>query len=431
MPHVTPLQADDPARVGRYRLAGRVTGLPHSGSAYLGQAPDGRRFMISLLGGDWIEEAAERDRFTAEASAARRVAPLCAARILDAGFDGGSAFLVSEYVAGPSLHDLVADEGPWKGGYLEAVALGTATGLGAVHDAGLVHGEFGPEYVVLGPEGPRVIEFGISPPYGAATPSADMRAWAYTVLYAAAGGPADARDLGLLPEPLRTLARRCLAEDPAQRPSARSVVAGLLGLGEPPPGVLTQGSSRAALAAWRHPRLAAAPPRRRRRRVIAIWSAGVTACAVAGVVAVVAVANGLQGHRAGTGGTPKSGATPSLTGTNPTGSPSPSATVPSALAGSWSGQVTQNQPADVFTVGVNLTTGGSAGTVHYSGPSLSCAGNLTVLAASPGSLKLNQVITHGPCAGGTILLTIVPGGRVGFNFRGKQGPAANGTLRKV
>lgn len=430
MPHVTPLQAGDPVRVGRYQLSGRVTGLPHSGSAYLGQAPDGRPFMISLLGGDWIEEAAERDRFTAEASAARRVAPLCAARILDAGFDGRGAFLVSEYVAGPSLHDLITDDGPWKGGYLEAVALGTATGLGAVHDAGLVHGEFGPEYVVLGPEGPRVIEFGISPPYGAATPSADMRAWAYTVLYAAAGGPADARDLGLLPEPLRTLAGRCLAEDPAQRPSARSVVAGLLGLGEPPPGVLTQGSSRAALAAWRHPRAAAGPPRRR-RRVIAIWSAGITACAVAVVVAVVAMANGLQGHRAATSGPPKPGATPSLTGTNPTGSPSPSATVPSALAGSWSGQVTQNEPADVFTVGVNLTTGASAGTVHYSGTSLSCAGNLTVLAASPGSLRLSQVITHGPCAGGTILLTVDPGGRVGFSFRGKQGPAANGTLRKA
>jgi eukaryotic-like serine/threonine-protein kinase len=434
MPQVTPLQADDPVRVGRYRLTGRVTDLPHSGSAYLGRAPDGRPVMVSLLSGDWIEEAAERDRFTAEASAARRVAPLCAARILDAGFDAGGAFLVSEYVAGPSLRDLIADEGPWKGGYLEAVALGTATGLGAVHDAGLVHGEFGPEYVVVGPEGPRVIEFGISPPYGAATPSADMRAWAYTVLYVAAGGPADASDLRLLPEPLRDLAGRCLDEDPAQRPSARSVVAGLLGLGEPPPGVLTQGSSRAALAAWRHPRPAAGPPapgaRGRPRRAIAIWSFSIAACVVAAVVAVVLFVHVSQG--AGNGGTPKPDATTSLTARKPTGRPHPSATVPAALGGSWSGQVTQIAPTDdVFTVGVDLASGASAGTVRYSGTSLSCAGNLAVLSASPGSLKLSQVITRGPCANGSIVLTVDPGGSVGFSFQGKQGPAANGTLRRV
>lgn len=433
MPQVTPLQADDPVRVGRYRLTGRVTGLPHSGSAYLGRAPDGRPVMVSLLSGDWIEEPAERDRFTAEASAARRVAPLCAARILDAGFDAGGAYLVSEYANGPSLHDLIADEGPWKGGYLEAAALGTATGLGAVHDAGLVHGEFGPEYVVLGPEGPRVIEFGISPPYGAATPSADMRAWAYTVLYAAAGGPADASDLGLLPEPLRTLASRCLDVDPAQRPSARSVVAGLLGLGEPPPGVLTQGSSRAALAAWRHPRPAAAgpapAPQRRPRRAVVIWSAAIAACAVVAVVAVVALVRGGQG--AGTGSAPKPKATTSLTDGKPTGPPQPSATVPAALAGTWSGHVAQNAPADSFTVGLNLAAGASAGTVHYSGTSLSCAGNLAVVSASPGSLKLTQVITRGPCSDGTILLTVGPGGSVGFSFQGKQGPSANGTLRKL
>jgi eukaryotic-like serine/threonine-protein kinase len=433
MPQVTPLQADDPVRVGRYRLTGRVTGLPHSGSAYLGRAPDGRPAMVSLLSGDWIEEAAERDRFTAEANAARRVAPLCAARILDAGFDAGGAYLVSEYVSGPSLHDLIADEGPWKGGYLEAVALGTATGLGAVHDAGLVHGEFGPEYVVLGPEGPRVIEFGISPPYGAATPSADMRAWAYTVLYTAAGGPAGASDLRLLPEPLRTLASRCLNGDPAQRPTARSVVAGLLGLGEPPPGVLAQGSSRAALAAWRHPRPAAASPepapQRRPRRAIAIWSAAIAACAVIAVVAVVAFVHGSQAG--GAGGTPKPSAKTGLTDRKPTSPPRPSATVPAALAGTWSGQVTQSAPADVFTVGVTLASDASAGTVHYSGTSLSCAGSLAVLSASPGSLKLSQVITRGPCANGTIMLTVDPGGSVGFSFQGKQGPAANGTLRKV
>src|SRR5258708_12441094 len=138
---------------------------------------------MTRLGGDGTVGGGARDRFTAEANAACRVGRFCAARILGAGFDGGHAFLVREYVAGPSLLEFVTEEGPWEGEDLEALAVGTATGLAAIHQAGLVHGEFGPEHVVLGADGPRGIEFGITPPYGAATPTADLRAWAFTVLY--------------------------------------------------------------------------------------------------------------------------------------------------------------------------------------------------------------------------------------------------------
>ena len=190
MPHVTPLHADDPRRVGRYRLTGRIAGMPaddpaHLGGApngfagmpadgpvYLGQSPEGGEVAVRLLEADWIGDGAERDRFAAEAKAACRVAPFCAAQFLGAGFDSGHAFLVSEYVAGPSLEEFVAEEGPWEGRDLLALAIGTATGLAAIHQAGLVHGDFGPEHVVLGPEGPRVVGFGITPPYGIATPAA-------------------------------------------------------------------------------------------------------------------------------------------------------------------------------------------------------------------------------------------------------------------
>lgn len=432
MPHVTPLQADDPLRVGRYRLAGRIVGMPGSGSAYLSSTAEGGAVTISLLDGDWIEEAAERDRFIAEASAARRVVPMCAARILAAGFDAGHAFLVSEYVDGPSLDDLIADEGSWQGGYLEALAIGTATGLAAVHEAGLVHGEFDPGHVVLGRDGPRVIKFGISPPYGSATPSADMRAWAYTVLYAAAGEPAGPADLKLLPEPLRTLASRCLAADPVGRPSARSVVAGLLGLSDPVPGMLAEGSRRAALAGRRvapPAQSTATPARRRPRRGVLIWSAGGAAAVAAALVAVTLVLHGAQGHTTGSG-SPAPSAAPSRAASKPASDPRRLVTVPAALAGTWSGQVSQNGPGDVFTVQVTLATGASAGTVQYSGTSLSCTGSLTVESDAPGSLKLIQAITRGPCLGGVVVLTTAPNGKAGFSFQGKQGGATTGTLTR-
>ena len=107
MPHVEPLHADDPSHVGRYRLSGRIAGMPGASPVYLARTVDGSDVMITLLDGDWTADPAERDRFTAEANDASNVAPFCAARILGAGFDGKQAFLVSEYVPGPSLRELV------------------------------------------------------------------------------------------------------------------------------------------------------------------------------------------------------------------------------------------------------------------------------------------------------------------------------------
>ena len=70
MPHVTPLHADDPRRVGRYRLTGRIAGMPGAGPVYLARTVDGGEVTITLLDGDWTADPAERDRFAAEANAA-------------------------------------------------------------------------------------------------------------------------------------------------------------------------------------------------------------------------------------------------------------------------------------------------------------------------------------------------------------------------
>jgi hypothetical protein len=456
MPHVTPLHADDPKRVGRYRLAGRIAGVPADGPAYLasppngvavmptdgqvyiGRTPDGGEVSIKLIGGDWAGDGAARDRFTAEARAASRVAPFCAAQILASGFEGGHAYLVSEYVAGPSLREYVAEEGPWEGRDLVALAVGTATGLAAIHQAGLVHGDFGPEHVVLGPVGPRVVGFGITPPYGAATPAADLRAWVHTVLYAAAGGtadPEDPEDLDLLPEPLRTLAVRCISAEPGVQPTARSVVLELLGDDNPPAGVLGEGARRAARAAVRPltppgSGAGSGPPRPRKRRARAVWWViGVAVCllAIAGVILFL--------QNQGTGQSPGAARSPAPDGRTapstspPTPLPTPAVRVPAVLAGTWSGRVSQT--GDVFQAEVTLTPGATPGTVHYSGASFTCTGDLIPVSDSAGTLKLYQAIVHGPCAAGVVTLSPAPGNTVQFSFKGKQGPTTTtGTLTK-
>src|ERR1039457_278878 len=266
MPQVAPLRPDDPKRVGRYRLTGRVPGIPAGSRAYLRRATDGDRVTLTMLATDRTPDGAARDRFTAEARAARRGAPFCVARILDAGLEGGHAYLVTEFVAVPLLSEPVAAAGPRTGDELEALAIGMATGLAAVHQAGLVHGEFGPDHVVLGTEGPRVIHFSITPPYGSATPSADMLAWAQTTLFAASGRPAiGPQDLNSLPEPLRATVAACLAPDPGSRPSARSVATALLGRGDPAAGLLAEGARRSRAAARGVPRSVPGGPQKNPR----------------------------------------------------------------------------------------------------------------------------------------------------------------------
>ena len=250
MPQQVPLRPGDPRRLGRYRLGGRIEGIPSDDPVFIGLGPDGREVAISLLRGDWAHDAAARDRFAAEAAVAKRVPPFCAARVLDAGLDDQDAYLVSEYVPGSSLLELVAADGIRDGDDLDAVAIAMATGLASVHQAGLVHGNFGPEYVVMAPDvPPRVIEYGITPPYGSATPSADMLAWAQTVVFAAAGRPPSRmNDLDVLPEHIRRPVEQCLDPDPAERPAARAVVLELLGDAELPGGLLAEASRRAARA---------------------------------------------------------------------------------------------------------------------------------------------------------------------------------------
>jgi eukaryotic-like serine/threonine-protein kinase len=413
MPNVAPLHANDLRRVGRYRLTGRITGLPADGPVFLAAMANGGQVTLTLLDADWTQNGAARDRFTAEARVARRVAPFCTARILDAGLDEGQAYLVSEYVAGPSLAEFIADQGPCASSGLSALAAGTATGLTAIHQAGLVHGQFGPDHVVLGVSGPRVVGFGITPPYGNATPAADMLAWANTVLFAAAGrSAADAGDLAKLAEPLRSLVARCAVPDAAGRPAAQTVLAELLGADDQAADLLAEGSRQAVRAAFRPPPVPAGrEPQPAARRTGAIWwTAGIVVCVLAIVVAVHVLQN--QSARSAAAKAPAPG------------------TVPRTLAGTWSGQATQQ--TDIFSVLVKLAGGTTAGTIRYAGTSFTCVGQLSLMSDAGGELTMHQGITVGQhtCANGVVTLKPGPSGALQFKFTGAAGPTAAGSLTR-
>ncbi|MCO6005807.1 protein kinase [Actinoallomurus purpureus] len=267
MPNTTPLYPDDPRQVGDFRLTGRV-GEGGQGIVYRGEASDGAAVAVKLLRGDLWGDDAARSRFLWEADLAMQVARFCTAGVLSAGMAGERLYIVSEYIDGPSLQRRVDSEGVLADGSLERLAIGTVTALTAIHEAGIVHRDFKPANVILGSDGPRVIDFGIAraldttrtatqgvigtPSYmaperfsGACSgPAADVFAWAATMVYAATGRPPfgddvipavlnrilnEPPDLTGLREPVRGLVESCLVKDPARRPSARQVLLRLLG----------------------------------------------------------------------------------------------------------------------------------------------------------------------------------------------------------
>jgi hypothetical protein len=435
MPFVTPLRPDDPRRIGRYRLAGRIAGEPadpDSAGSFLSRLPDGAAVAVTLLGRTWAPDAASRDRFAAEARAARRVAPFCTARILDAGFDADQPYLVSEFIEGPSLTEVVKAEGPVEGPVLAALAIGAATGLASIHQAGLVDGEFGPDHLVLGADGPRVVHFSITPPYGTATPSADLLAWAQTIMFAASGGGTRPVDPASLPEPLGSVVPACLSADPISRPQARALVTVLLGHDNPAAGLLAEGTRRARAAGrsavGTGPRTTPEEPAPSTSRRVA-WIAGCAACVAAiAVAATLIVTNRSSQHDLVR---PSSSARASSAAHTAAASPSPTPTIPAALAGTWTGTVRQTNPTLSVTVRIQLAAGASTGTVDYR--QLGCSGRLLLVLAKGGTYTLEQGITKGEqrCDNGVVMLTPQAKSGLLFKFRRADAPSPSGVLAKT
>ena len=318
------LRDTDPRQVGGYRLLGRL-GEGGQGVVFLAVGPAGSRAAVKLL--PPTTDPQVRSRFLKEVAAAQRVARFCTAQVLDAGIFERRPFIVSEYVSGPSLVEVVEQLGPRGGATLERIAVATLTALGAVHAAGMVHRDFKPANVLLGPDGPVLIDFGLAAVPGMTTmgasgqvaigtpafmapeqlaaervtAAADMWSWAVTMAFVGTGElPFKGESLtatafailhsepkvGRLPEPLGSLVHRCLNKDLAVRPSARGALSELVAAGArlmgPMPPIASAldtdeepASSEQVLAAPPEPRVGsgdgliagdpASRPRRRRR----------------------------------------------------------------------------------------------------------------------------------------------------------------------
>ncbi len=275
------LAEDDPT-VEHTRLDGYVLRerIGEGGMGVVHRATDerGRVVAVKLLRPHVAGDADSRARFAREAQVLARVRGRHVAQVLDADVAAATPYLVTDFVAGPPLHEVVDRDGPLEGADLADLAGDLADALCSIHSAGVVHRDLKPGNVLLEGGLAVVIDFGIAqiadetrmtmpglvygtPGYVApelltgeeVTPAADIHSWAATVAYAATGrtpfgkGPLEAvayrvlhedPDLAGCPDWLAPVLSMCLAKDPSHRPRAAELLR-WLETGEPPPAVAT------------------------------------------------------------------------------------------------------------------------------------------------------------------------------------------------
>jgi eukaryotic-like serine/threonine-protein kinase len=158
---ISDLSASDPRCVGPYRLLGKI-GAGGMGMVYLASSPADDVVALKLVRPELADDQEFRRRFKSEVAVVRRVGGVCTAKVRDADLDAERPWVVTDFVAGPNLADLVDRHGPLPPDQQRVLALGLAEALVAIHHAGVVHRDLKPENVLCSPSGPKVIDFGIA-----------------------------------------------------------------------------------------------------------------------------------------------------------------------------------------------------------------------------------------------------------------------------
>lgn len=262
-------EAEHPEYAGQYRLEACL-GNGGMGVVHLATSASGLRLAVKVIHAEHASDPEFRARFRQEVAAARKVSGAFTAPVVDADPEAERPWMATLFIEGPTLAERVKRNGPLGSEELRKAGAGLAEALRDIHRVGVVHRDLKPSNVLLAPDGPKVIDFGISrpadsdlrtetgkligtPPFMAPEqfqrprevgPAADVFAMGAVLVHAATGrGPFDSDspyivayqvvhnepDLAGVPADLVPLFRSCLAKDPAERPTPYELMVALRG----------------------------------------------------------------------------------------------------------------------------------------------------------------------------------------------------------
>ncbi|WP_307781780.1 bifunctional serine/threonine-protein kinase/ABC transporter substrate-binding protein [Streptomyces sp. MBT65] len=261
------LRAEDPETLGGHRVLARL-GVGGMGVVYLARTADGTPVALKVIRAEYAADPAFRARFRREVRLATGLTGRWVVAVTAADTEAREPWLATAFVPGPSLAEAVDGLGPLPADTVVALGARLALALGELHAVELVHRDVKPGNILLVPEGPRLIDFGIAkgvgttaltapdavvgtPGYlspeqaltrgGEVGPASDLFSLGCVLAYAATGRrpfgtgeapavlyrtvhePPDPTGLAQLPSPLRTVIDGCLAKDVALRPTAAAV----------------------------------------------------------------------------------------------------------------------------------------------------------------------------------------------------------------
>lgn len=259
------LRSSDPTQVGDIRLSGRL-GQGGMGTVYFGVTPAGDWVAVKMIRDELTSQSGVRARFDREIDILGMVqGPRVAALIAVADPTDDKQWFAAEYIQGLTLAEYVQERGALEQRYAAVLEELLAEGLQEIHEAGLLHRDLKPANVILGSDGPRVIDFGLASfadrpgditqtsdaigtpvcmaPEQATdvkdlTTKVDVHALGAVLVFALTGhfpyegssapaiwhaltDPATEPNLSGVPEDMKPLVARMLAHDPADRPTVR------------------------------------------------------------------------------------------------------------------------------------------------------------------------------------------------------------------
>ncbi|WP_315096374.1 serine/threonine-protein kinase [uncultured Cellulomonas sp.] len=149
------------SEIGGYTVVAPL-GSGGMGTVYRAVDGGGDAVALKLLHPHIGSDAVARDRLRREVHALQKLRHPGVAAVLDAEADSTEAFLVTELVPGDNLEEHVRERGPLDAEQLLDLAEGLRDALVAVHGAGVVHRDLKPSNVIVGDDGPVLIDFGIA-----------------------------------------------------------------------------------------------------------------------------------------------------------------------------------------------------------------------------------------------------------------------------